>query len=81
MLKPQKITLHVSPRPREEDHGPVLEEVEVSNDLAIVNCWNRRATLDIRAMNVNSVGDDDHPDLGDVEPFLTHVPKDFVKRL
>ncbi|KAG6101712.1 hypothetical protein E4U30_001334 [Claviceps sp. LM220 group G6] len=69
----------VSPRPREEDHGPVLEEVEVSNDLAIVNCWNRRAILDIRAMNVNSVGDDDHPDLGDVEPSLTQVPKDFVK--
>ncbi|KAG5956444.1 hypothetical protein E4U58_006586 [Claviceps cyperi] len=40
---------------------------------------DRRATLDIRAMNVNSVGDDDHPDLGDVEPFLTHVTKDFVK--
>ncbi|KAG6114430.1 hypothetical protein E4U14_001409 [Claviceps sp. LM454 group G7] len=31
--------------------GPILEEVEVSNDLAIVNRSNRRATLDIRAMN------------------------------
>ncbi|KAG6049483.1 hypothetical protein E4U39_005976 [Claviceps sp. Clav50 group G5] len=30
-------------------------------------------------MNVNSVGDNDHPDLGDVKPFLTHITKDFVE--
>ncbi|KAG6282553.1 hypothetical protein E4U09_000567, partial [Claviceps aff. purpurea] len=49
----------------------ILEE-EVSNDPPRVNRSNRRATLDIRALNVNSVGDKDTPDLGDVEPFLTH---------
>ncbi|CCE26979.1 uncharacterized protein CPUR_00451 [Claviceps purpurea 20.1] len=51
---------------------------EVSNDPPRANRSNRRATLDIRALNVNSVGDKDTPDLGDVEPFLTHVTKDFV---
>ncbi|KAG6146930.1 hypothetical protein E4U37_008347, partial [Claviceps purpurea] len=55
----------------------ILEE-EVSNDPPRANRSNRRATLDIRALNVNSVGDKDTPDLGDVEPFLTHVTKDFV---
>ncbi|KAG6022891.1 hypothetical protein E4U19_004676 [Claviceps sp. Clav32 group G5] len=54
-----------------------LEE-EVPNDPPRVNRSNRRATLDIRALNVNSVGDEDAPDLGDVEPFLTHVTKDVV---
>ncbi|KAG6035561.1 hypothetical protein E4U40_002117 [Claviceps sp. LM458 group G5] len=56
--------------------GPTLS---TENKLKKKRNRDSAATLDIRAMNVNSVGDNDHPDVGDVKPFLTHITKDFVE--
>ncbi|KAG6043163.1 hypothetical protein E4U17_001051 [Claviceps sp. LM77 group G4] len=64
---------------KKRNRDSAYADVEVSHGFAILNRSNRRATLDIRAMNVNSVGDSDHPDLGDVKLFLTHITKDFVE--
>ncbi|KAG5994315.1 hypothetical protein E4U52_001268 [Claviceps spartinae] len=53
--------------------GPILEEVEVQP--LKPTSHSRHSGHECE---VNPVGDDDHPDLGDVEPFLAHITKDLV---